>query len=71
MEKIELDISPDMTLHELYKWCKEHGVKPQIITLFGPGGGYPVIEFEGPRECLISFMKDYGIEDDEMEEFFD
>ena len=71
MEKIQLDISADMTLSELDEWCKQHDVKAQIVTLFGPGGGNPIIEFEGTKFGLIGLMEEYGMDYDEMKEYYD
>ena len=70
MATIQLDVNCDMTLGELYDWSDKFKLKAQIVTLFGPGGGNPIIQFEGEKQDLIDLMYDYGWDDDEIEEFY-
>ena len=57
----------------LKKLLKKHNVKMKILTMDGPGGGWPEVEMEGSKEDLIAVLSDseYGWDDPELAEYIE
>lgn len=69
---IEVD-AMDPKSKDLKKLLKKNKVDMKIITMNGPGGGWPVVELSGDKEDLIKVLADcdYGWCDEDMEEFIE
>jgi hypothetical protein len=50
---------------ELKAKCKKHGVKCKVITMDGPGGGWPEVKIMGNVDALKNWLKDDYAQDDE------
>ena len=70
--KIEVD-AMDPKSKDLKNLLKKNKVDMKIITMNGPGGGWPVVELSGDKKDLIKVLADceHGWCDENMEEFIE
>lgn len=50
------------------EFAEQHGCTSRLITLNGPGGGNPLVEFTGPRSKLLALYVDYNGGDQEYDD---
>ena len=69
---VEVDAT-DPKSKDLKKLLKKNNVDMKIITMNGPGGGWPLVELSGDKKDLIKVLADcdYGWCDEDMEEFIE
>ena len=69
---VEVDAT-DPKSKDLKKLLKKNNVDMKIITMDGPGGGWPLVELSGDKKDLIKVLADcdYGWCDEDMEEFIE
>lgn len=68
---IELDVVDDEEagpLDDFLDTARTMGVEPNVISMSGPGGGWPQVQFTGPRGNIVMFLVDaYGLSPEEAE----
>lgn len=71
IQSIELDFAydEDDLAEALQRVSANVDVSYKIVTLEGPGGGWPVIRWYGTRNWLIELLRgSYGMDEDEIAE---
>lgn len=69
---IKLDVAYDSknSLKDFLKNVKLYKIGYEIITMDGPGAGWPLIRFYGPIDKLKDFyINEYGGDEDDFYEF--
>jgi hypothetical protein len=57
---------------ELKAKCKKHGVKCKVITMDGPGGGWPLVMIKGTKGAIKNWLEDdYVNDEEELSSFMD
>ena len=57
--KVSLDFAGDNPEKEAKKVADKYGLKMKIENPSGPGGGAPIISFDGPAESIDKLLKWY------------
>jgi hypothetical protein len=68
---IELDVVDDEEagpLEDFLNVAVSMGVTPNVISMSGPGGGWPQVEFTGQKDNVVRFLvKGYGLSPEDAE----
>jgi len=75
MASIELDWANEEASHDLEadgrQVAANFGLTMEVVAEKGPGGGWPVYRFIGPREAIVAFLVNYAFDEDDREMLID